>query len=187
MKYFDLWDDRTLRGRWHLRSPVNARREPVDPWQFKQGRPLNISEKIHFPVRPAGSTLEFTLSSFTIPVVSGRVVSLLHRLGLQGSVQFIAADVEGQGEPYFILNALQIIDCVDDTRCEFVERWRPEDGQPEKIGMYQNIRGLRVDPGRAIGADIFRPRGWTVALIVSERVKLAMEEADVIGPRFTEV
>lgn len=185
-KYFDLWDDRAIKGRWHLRSPVNSQGEAIDPWQFKQGRLLDVG-RIYFPVRPTGTALDFTLSSFTIPVVSEGVVSLFQRLGLQGEVQFIPVEVEGQSTTFFILNALKIIECIDDARCEFVERWSPEDGQPDKVGKYQNVRGLRVDVNKVIGANVFRPWGWTVALIVSGHVKTAMEEEDLVGPVFTEV
>jgi hypothetical protein len=36
-------------------------------------------------------------------------------------------------------------------------------------------------------AQIFRPWGWQVALIVSERVKRTLEEDSVTGVRFKEV
>ncbi|EPX56764.1 hypothetical protein D187_007198 [Cystobacter fuscus DSM 2262] len=36
-------------------------------------------------------------------------------------------------------------------------------------------------------ANIFRPWGWTVVLIVSERVKLAIEKEGLTGARFIEV
>ncbi len=176
-----------MSARWHLRSPVDDKGQEVDPWQFDQGVRLEDTGIICFPVEPGGPALDFTMASFSIPVVSNEVVRLFDRLDIQDEVQFIQVQVEGYHEPYFILNTLQTIRCIDDARCEEVLYWLPEDNRPDKLGKYRNVRGLKIDPTRAGGANIFRPWGWTGTLIVSERVKLAMEEAGLVGPRFIEV
>ena len=55
------------------------------------------------------------------------------------------------------------------------------------MGEYKNVRGLKVDPAKTGEANIFRPWGWTGVLIVSERVKRAMEEEGITGAKFIEV
>jgi len=186
-KYYELFDDMYIPGRWHLRTPVDEQGEWIDVWQFDEGRVLDIQGSIRFPVKPAGVALEFTLSSFAIPVVHRRVVSLFERLKIQNEVQFIPVQVDGQEEPWFILNTLRIIRCVDDARCEEVLYWRPEDNRPDKVGKYRNVVGMKIDPAKVGDADIFRPWGWVVVLIVSERVKLAMEAEGITGTKFIEV
>jgi len=186
-RYYELFDDMRVPGRWILRMPVDERSEWIDTWQFKEGRGLNLEGPIRFPVRPAGIALEFTLAAVGIPVVHRRVVALFERLGLQKEVQFIPAQVEGQLEPWFILNTLRVIRCIDDARCEEVLYWRPEDGQPERVGEYRNVSGLKVDVTKVGDANIFRPWGWLVVLIVSERVKQALEEEGITGIQFVEV
>jgi hypothetical protein len=94
--------------------------------------------------------------------------------------------VEGQTEPYFILNILHVIRCIDDARCEEVSYWRPEDGEPELVGKYQNVSGLKVDPASMGALSICRPWGWTGAIIVTERVKQAMESTGITGLRLSE-
>ncbi|MFY0578898.1 hypothetical protein ACN28S_35685 [Cystobacter fuscus] len=42
-------------------------------------------------------------------------------------------------------------------------------------------------PRKVGDAEIFRPWGWQTNIIVSERVKRAMEESGMTGARFTEV
>lgn len=158
----------------------------MNPWQFKEGRHLELEVTPGFRLDPAGHPLDFTLAGLTIPLVHGRVVSLFERLGLQNEVQFIPARVEGQSEPYCILNALRIIRCIDDARCEEVRFWEPRHGVPSRVGEYRNVAGLKVDPVKTEGAELFRPWGWTGALIVSERIKWAMERAGITGPRFIE-
>ncbi|MCY1073626.1 imm11 family protein [Archangium lansingense] len=162
------------------------KRELFDTWRFNEGRVLEIERPIRLSVKPAGIALEY-MESMGIPVVHRRVVSLFERLGLQKEVQFIPVDVEGQTEPWFILNALRVIRCIDDARCDEVSYWGPEDGEPDRVGEYQNVRGLKVDPAKIGDADIFRPWGWLVVLIVSEHVKQAMETEGITGMKFLEV
>ncbi|HZI08535.1 MAG TPA: DUF1629 domain-containing protein [Archangium sp.] len=190
MKYYDIYDNKYIPGRWHLRMPLynegGGEDDFFDVWQFKEGRALDIKRPIRLRVKPVGIALEFSHAMGT-PIVHRRVVSLFERLGLQKEVQFIPLEVEGQTEPWFILNALQVIRCIDDARCEEVFYWQPEDGRPEKLGGYKNVRGLKVDPEKIGGAHIFRPWGWKVVLIVSEHVKQAMEAEGITGIKFIAV
>lgn len=185
-RFFELRDEMKIKGRWHLRGPVDRQGNPVQSWQFNEGRALVI-DYILFPVNPVGVELEFTISTLGIPVLHGRVTSLLQELNLLQNVQLIPAHIEGHKAPYFILNPLSIVRCVDDARCEEVQYWGPEDGEPTRVGQYRDIVGLKIDHSKVGDVNIFRPWGWQVALIVSERVKQTMEDEDVIGPRFIEV
>jgi hypothetical protein len=57
---------------------------------------------------------------------------------------------------------------------------------PEKVGEYRVVAGMRIDPEKAAGAHIFRPWGWTMALVVSEYLKQALEREGITGTRSTE-
>ncbi|WPB76327.1 hypothetical protein KYC5002_46005 [Archangium violaceum] len=196
-RYFKLYDDMSIPGRWDLRFPLfkdggdsgsredDDERELFDTWRFNEGMVLEIERPIRLSMKPAGLALEFSEAMGT-PIVHRRVVSLFERLGLQ-EVQFIPVEVEGQTEPWFILNALRIIRCIDDSRCEEVLYWQPEDNRPDKVGQYRDVAGLRVDREKIGDAHIFRPWGWKVVLIVSEYVKTAMAAEGVTGIKFVEV
>nr|WP_245591959.1 DUF1629 domain-containing protein [Cystobacter fuscus] len=134
----------------------------------------------------AGQPLDFSLTGPGTPVVTPRVVSLFERLSLQQEVQFIPARVEGHTEPYFILNALRVLRCIDEARCEEVRFWEPRHGVPEKVGQYRNVVGLKVDPAKMGDTPISRPWGWSGALIVTEGLKQAMEHEGLTGLRFTD-
>nr|BDT32984.1 hypothetical protein MFMH1_26530 [Myxococcus sp. MH1] len=58
---------------------------------------------------------------------------------------------------------------------------------PEKVGHYASVRDLRIDKSKVGTARVFRPEGWTGALIVSEDLKLALEHVNATGVKFTEV
>ncbi|XHF10467.1 hypothetical protein NR798_47730 [Archangium gephyra] len=184
-RYYELRDDLHHPGRWHLRSPVDEHGQKLNPWQFTESRRLEPQGHIRFPVRPDGVTLDFTQDAFANPVLHARVVQLFEHMGIQ-EVQFLPVQVDGHPGPYFILNALRILRCIDEARCAEVQYFTPEDGQPEKVGEYKYVRGMRIDPAKAEGARVFRAWGWD-ALIVSEDLKQALEHEGLTGPVFTEV
>jgi hypothetical protein len=184
--YFELRSDMRIPGRWVLKSPIDEQGAEVEPWQFTESRVLEVQSQLRLPVSHPGRELDFSLTGLGVVVVHGRVVQLFERMGIQ-DVQFLPAQVEGHSGPYFILNTLRVIRCIDDARCEEVRYWKPENGQPEKVGEYRVVAGMRIDPTQVGDARIFRPWGWPVALIVSEDLKQAMEAEGVTGAQFIEV
>jgi hypothetical protein len=185
-KYYELFDDRRSTDRWHLGSPLDERGEEIDPWQFKDGTVLELGCIPRFPVDISGRPLDFCWAAFSILVAHERFVRLLESLRVEG-VQFIPAQVEGYTGPWYILNPLRVIRCIDDARSTEVQYWKPEHKQPEKLGQYRSVVGLRIDPAKVGDARIFRTWGWRIALIISEDIKQAIESAGISGARFVEV
>ena len=184
--YFELRSNMRIPGRWVLKSPLDEHGQEVDPWQFSEGRVLELQSELRLPISLPGRELDFSLTGLGVVVVHGRVVQLFERMGIE-EVQFLPAHVEGHTEPYFVLNTLSVIRCIDDARCEEVRYWMPEDGQPEKVGEYRVVAGMRINPRKVGGASIFRPWGWPVALVVSQRLKEALEAEGITGTWFVEV
>lgn len=187
MRFHELFCDSRLREQWVLAEPIDGRGEELDPWQFFSGHPIALSGTPRIPVDAPGRALDFSFTTLSIPIVHARLAPLFERLGLGQQVQLLPVEVTGRTEPYFIVNVLRVLPCVDDARSERVEYWRPEDGAPDRVGDYRLVRGLRIDPYRAGDSDIFRPRGWSSVLLVSERLKQALEGYQVGGLRFVEV
>ncbi len=185
-RYFKLTDDVYIPGRWHLRTPVDETGKEVDPWQFTEGHPVQVDGRLRMSFRRTGSPLDFTLAGLDIPVVRAHVASLLAELA-PNDVQFLPVDIEGQTDPFCIFVATRLIRCIDDAATGEVRYWTPEDGRPEKVGKYQLVRGMRIDPSKAGDAKVFRTWGWTIALIVHEDIKRALERANVTGTHFKEV
>jgi hypothetical protein len=185
--YFRLRDDMKIPGRWAVGAPLDPAGHEIDPWQFEKGRALELDFTPRFPLLVRGAPLEFSCAAFGIPLVHSRFVQIFERLRLQHEVQFIPARVEDVSEPYFILNSLRTLRCIDEARSEEIEYWRPEHGEPERVGEYRAVHGLKIDPAKAVSADIFRTWGWSVALIVSEHLKQVLEKERITGPKFTAV
>ena len=184
-RYFIMYDDVSLPGRWELGNPMDRLGRRVDPWQFDTGQSLPNREELIFPLRRPGHGLDFCEAGFAIPLASQRLMNLIQRLGV-ADVQFLPARVEKRKEPYFVLNATRLVDCIDEGRSLRAERWKPEDGHPERTGEYRVIEGMRIDSTKVGGAHFFRTWGWPV-LVVSEDIRQAMEQEALTGPRFVEV
>jgi hypothetical protein len=185
-RYFMLEDDVYIPERWHVKSPVDEQGRKIIPWQFMQGTYFSQEPPLLLPMAVPGQALDFSLTGLHIAFVSERFVSLCEDMGIHHELQFIPARVEGHSEPYFVLNPLRIIRCIDEARCEEVTFWEPRHGEPERVGHYRNVVGMKVDPEKIGDAHIFRPWGWQVSLVIAESVKRALEEAGLTGPKFFE-
>lgn len=187
-RFFRLGVDVYVSGRWYLTEPRNLAGEELgDGWQFMQGRRVELREKLRFPVRYAGKPLDYTTAGAgQIPVVNERVASVFRDLALD-DVQLFPVEVEGQGLPYFLLNVVREIRCIDDAASEAAQRYQPEDGRPDRVGEYRSVSGLQIDKSQVGNARVFRLWGWHPKIIVDGEIKDALERTGIVGGRFDEV
>ncbi|MFP2908314.1 imm11 family protein [Pyxidicoccus sp. 3LFB2] len=134
----------------------------------------------------SGKPLDFTLAGLDIPVIKSNVAAMLTEMA-PGDVQLVPVEIDSQSGTCRILVVTRLIRCIDDNASEEVRYWKPEDGRPEKVGKYRAVSGMRIDPTKVGNAKVFRTWGWTIALIVSEDIKDALERAGVTGCQFEEV
>ena len=184
-RFFELADDVNVPHRWHLAMPRNRQGLKVDDGQFRLGFPVLLKERLRIPVELAGAPLDFTEAGIMIPVVHVRVASMFAELA-PDDVQLIPVDVEGQPDQYLILVATRLIRCIDE-KASRIRLWTHEDGLPDMVGQYASVRDLRIDKSKVGGAKVFRPEGWTVALIVSGEIKNSLDRMGATGTRFEEV
>lgn len=186
-RFFELYDDVHVPGRWELGSFLGAEGQPLDePWRFRMGTRVELSDPIQVEIQVPGCPLDFSLADYSTPVVHERIARLLTELA-PGDVQLIPVHIRGEPDVYSVLNAVQVVECIDDRTSREVKYWLPEDGRPEKTGQYRAVYGMRIDRARVGATRVFRPRGWTISLIVSEDVRAALEHLGTTGVRFEEV
>ncbi len=187
-RFYALEFDVYVPGRWYLSEPTDlAGQEVEDIWQFIEGKPLSLPGHLRIPLSRPGKALDIDFAGAgQTPIVSSEVASVLRELAAE-TVQLFPVEVEGQSTSHFILVVSRLIDAVDDAACASVERWKPEDGRPERVGHYHVICGLRIDPARVGNARVFRLWGYTLPIIVDEGVKAALEQVGCVGGRFTQV
>ncbi|ATB42785.1 hypothetical protein CYFUS_008264 [Cystobacter fuscus] len=185
--YFDLFDDVYIPGRWHLDDPVDQQGQEIRTWQFVRGDPAHVEGRIRIPIYVPGRPLDFSLlAGATIPVVHARVAAMFAELA-PGDVQLIPVEVDGQSEPYVLLNITRVVKCIDDEASDEVRHWEPEDGRPDETGQYRSVIGMRIDPSKVGDARVFRTWGWSPAIIISEDIKQALERMGATGAKFKEV
>jgi hypothetical protein len=186
-RYFDLSDDVHVADRWYLGTPTDVSGQAQGSWLFTRGEPVQVKDRLRVPLYRPGKPLDFSLADAgAIPIVHVEVASLLSELA-PGDVQLFPVEIAGQPDHFCLVNVTRRVKCIDDEASEEVEYWLPEDGRPEKTGKYRAVAGLRIDPLKVGDAKVFRPWGWTIALIVSEEIKEALERRGVTGGKFKEV
>ncbi|WP_164019055.1 imm11 family protein [Pyxidicoccus trucidator] len=186
-RFFRLFDDVYFPERWHLGSPIDAHGKEADDFgYFTQGHAVADPGPLRIPFNVPGRPLDYSLAGLSVPIVHARVAEVFTRLAPQ-DVQLLPVEIEEQSEPYFILVVTRRIQCIDETASK-IERWEPEDGVPEMVGRYRSVEDMRIDKGRVGAAQVFRPEGWEIFVIVSEGLKEALERSQATGVKFlTEV
>jgi len=170
---------------WYITTPVPATGGKFEePWMFGEGRPLPDPGFIKAPVRNQGERRTFMFAGVEhVPIVSEAVANVFRTLAPDG-VQLFPVTMDGESERYFIVNAVKVIDCIDEANCQEVHHYTEEDPFPEYAGEYRWIYGLRIDSAKTEDARVFRPKRFKTALIVSEEVKDALEKIGNLGVSF---
>lgn len=187
-RYFQLDQNLYIAGRWYPDEPTDLQGQEIDDiWQFEEGRPLELKVPLRIPLYRPGRAVDFSTTGVgAAPILHPKVASVFAELA-PDDVQLFPVEVESQPEPYFILNVTRLVKCIDDSACEYVDYFKPEDGQPDKTGTYHNVRDLRIDKSQVGNVKVFRTWGWPIALIVTEDIKEALERTGATGMKFTEV
>src|SRR6218665_326886 len=187
-RFFDLNIDVDVPGRWSLANPTNLEGQRIeDIWQFIEGRRVADPGLLRIPIFRPGRPLDIEFAGAgQTPIVSARVASVFREMA-HGDVQLFPVEVEGNPEPYHLLNVARAVRCIDDAACEEVRLWTPENRQPEKVGRYRVVSGLRTDKSQVGGERVFRLWGWSSPIIVDEEIKDALDRTGILGGRFDAV
>ncbi|HVE83075.1 MAG TPA: DUF1629 domain-containing protein [Myxococcales bacterium] len=184
-RFYDLTDDKYVPGRWYLRGPFRRRTE-LDARDYTEGVKRPDPGPLAIPLLRPGKPLDWTEGDYAMPVVSEKVSNILRELA-PDDVQLFPVTVKGRRERYYIANAIHSCACVDEKRSQDVRRWTKDDFRPDLAGRYKVIHKLIINPRRTGGHRLFRVKDWEVALIASQEIKDAFEEAGVLGAEFIPV
>jgi hypothetical protein len=186
MKYYELRDDTYSPLRWHLGDII----EVEDNWQFIYGNKIDetlLTKDLHVEIYQDGNPMDYTTNgAFSVPIVSERIKA---QLGGVKDLQFIPITIEGKEVDlkFFIMVVTSKLDCVNEELSEFGKFVEDDPIRPDLAGHYSWFTKLIVAPAKINGEDIFRIEKAAGNLIVSERVKIAMEDINATGVTFTEV
>ncbi|WP_169825480.1 imm11 family protein [Corallococcus exiguus] len=173
---------------WVIRTPGPAVGGTFDePWMFGDGRILPNPGPIKADVAHQGKSRAFVLSGIEQAPIASELVANVFRTLAPGDVQLLPVSIEGEADPFFVVNATKTVDCIDEARCREVQHYDEDAPSPDYPGEYRWIYGLRIDPAKTEGAHVFRLKKFKVAFIVSEDVKNALESVGNLGVSFERV
>ncbi|MBN8465385.1 hypothetical protein JYJ95_02605 [Corallococcus exiguus] len=173
---------------WLIDTPTKDAGEAFEePWMFADGRLLSDPGPLKTQISHPGIRRTFVFSVIEkAPIVSEAVATVFRTLA-PGDVQLFPVSIEGEADPFFVVNATKVIDCIDEARCREVHHYDADDPSPDYPGEYNWIYGLRIDPSKTEGAHVFRLKKFKTAFIVSEDVKNALEAVGNLGVSFERV
>jgi hypothetical protein len=200
--FFQIEHEFPQTGRWYLNGLRDHVGNQLDVRDFTYGVPIETEPKLRLSsptdgrmidvvppltmsLRRLGPPLDFTLGDFDVPVATQRVAQLLARVAGDDIQRFLTY-VDGHIGDYEIINVTSKIKCIDLQRSD-ITYWTEEDGLPDMVGKPQMIADLIINPALTEGRHLFRPEGWTVALIASNIVKEILEGEGVTGIGFRQV
>ena len=175
---------------WYLSDP--------DPWLnvWPRGGRAESVDRVRFDVTREGVRVDVTIPRGMV-IVKEWVGDLIGRLA-PGDVQRIPAQIDGEDERYELLHVATRMDCIDweHTPAQALSSNGVANGTlgslahlVDRANLYRYVApGDMVLDSRGIeGARIFRVVDWNLYAVVTERVKQALEEAQVNGVEFPEV
>lgn len=174
--------------RWLIETPTRTSGEEFDePWLFTDGRVLPDPGSIKSQISHPGMKRAFVFGGVQgTPIISEALANVFRTLA-PDDVQLFPVSIEGVAEPYFVVNAIKVVDAIDEARCREVHHYDEDDTPPEYEGEYNWIYGLRIDPAKTEGAQVFRLKKFKTAFIVSEEIRSALEQVGNLGVSFERV
>lgn len=190
-------------GRWHLSELLDSCGRKLDPRHFTAGIACDLSGPLklelldtdevvaleHEPsigIQYEGIRVDWTFSDFDLPIITAEVGELLSDLA-PVDIQRIPLRLRGGPSNLEILNIVHVVDCIDEKRSKI--QWFQEGNsvRPDLAGQPEMITDLRVIPSAIEPFDLVRPKGWEIAIVISERISSALAKHGVSGIGFTSV
>ncbi|MCO6044521.1 hypothetical protein NG895_11450 [Aeoliella sp. ICT_H6.2] len=95
-------------------------------------------------------------------------------------IQRIPTVIAAEGS-WELINPLHVVDCIDHDRSDI--QYYPPD-HPRLAGNPRMVVKLVINGNRTQGHDLFMAKGWRVATIVSERLRMALQDTGISGIDF---
>ncbi len=173
---------------WYIATPVPVSGGAFEePWMFGEGHSLPEPGAARARVRNPGPKRTFVFAGVERTPIVSEAVANVFRARAPDDVQLFPVTVEGEVEPYFIVNAAKASDSIDEANCREIQHYAEDEPFPEYAGQFRWINGLRIDPAKAEGAHVFRLKKFKTAFIVSEDIKTALEAVGNLGVSFERV
>ncbi|KAB8027418.1 imm11 family protein [Fluviispira multicolorata] len=112
--------------------------------------------------------------------INERFIDCLKAVG-ETNYQLLPVTVLPEEKPYYILNTLNMIDCVDREQSVF-NLWTEEDNRPDILGDFRGFGKMILDPKKVPeGVHFFRIKGWEVVTVVTKALVEEFKKRKITG------
>ncbi|APJ04187.1 imm11 family protein [Silvanigrella aquatica] len=114
------------------------------------------------------------------PYINENFIECLKNVG-EKNYQLIPVSVLPEEKTYYILNILNMIDCVDREKSKFT-LWTEEDNRPDILGDYHSFDEMILDRKLVPeGVHIFRLKGYEVITVITKELLNEFKKKKITG------
>jgi len=195
MKYF-RWTHKSENSPGSILWTLSFDLENTLLWKLGEGKRVEGWDCSTFAYCSSG--FEYTDFPFTIPeipVYSAKLKQLMEK-HVGDDVQFLPIQVKHKNSEtlipgYSIANYLRVIDCLDRS-LSIYQVWTTEnllfwEKRPDMLGKFRDIRRPVLKVEKIGETQVFRLWGWESMVIISEDLKMKLEDSKITGGQFSEL
>lgn len=180
MNYYLINDDINFSKRWYLGEIALS-----DNWQIQKY--IDTERVYEIELYQDGSVMDYTCNeAYGVSIVSGKLKNLMSDFT---GVTFAKANIIGKelDDKFYIMAIPNELECINEELSEFSKFEENNPIRPDKAGEYSSFLKMVVDPEKCSNCDIFRVKGYSIAIVVSSNVKRRIEDAGILGVDFKKV
>lgn len=179
MLYYELFFDTKMKDCWHLKEPRDGHGCLVDSWHFTMAKRYDGNKDLTIKLQYPGPELDITFNAFGLLIARHDLSEKLHQID-EMAIQSIPVAIEGSENRFDILNILNEIDCVDESRAKF-KKWTMEDSRPDLAGDFHYIEKLVLRTDVLYPFSIFRVARHSTTIIIKRGLKEFFDRLAVTG------
>ena len=151
-----------------------------EDYVFQQGKKIEIANELVIGKSWGKKFADFHMSLGGAFYINEKFINCLKTVG-ETNYQLLPITVLPEEKPYFILNTLNVIDCVDRELSKFT-LWTEEDNRPDKLGKFHGFDKMVLDRTKVPnGVHIFLLKGYDILTVVTKELVEEFEKNDVKG------
>ena len=158
---------------------------PVPGSPFVRGVVYDGSVPVYLPVSDPGPALDFSFGFKDMPIVRRTLLEALIHVA-PNDMQAVDAVIDDDDKDFVILNAVKLIDCIDESR-SMTEPLLEEQIRAGWQLRYRSVALIHLNYEQIGDADFFRLSEWPMALIASDRIVRVLQGFEASGVRWEEV
>ncbi|MCW9715922.1 imm11 family protein [Avibacterium sp. 21-594] len=184
MKYYRLSEDMEILNKWYL-GEINDSLY-IEQWGFTMFPHYSIDKEMSVPIEIHGIKTDFTENLvYGVPILSPKAKDVL----LHYDIIFSAVNVLDNGRFFSTYYAIgvDIIDAIDEEKSKYIKYKKDDPVRPDREGDYKYFDKIVLNSSKIDGKHIFRIKGYSIYLVISEELKLRIESAGLTGFYFEEI